>query len=99
MTDNQILNRREEFANRYIPAATWRAAGLTLTTCQWDLFFQEEIDEVGAYNVDFHDNDLIPINATLLKPLKRFPQCLADTRAIKSKVSSSRSVNPANSPG
>jgi PAS domain S-box-containing protein len=32
LTDNLILNRREQFAHRYIPAATWGVAGLALAT-------------------------------------------------------------------
>lgn len=39
MTDNQILNRREQFAYRYIPAATWGVAGLALTTGAVGLIF------------------------------------------------------------
>jgi PAS domain S-box-containing protein len=32
LTDNLILNRREQFAHRYIPSATWGVAGLALAT-------------------------------------------------------------------
>ena len=39
MTDNLILNRREQFAHRYIPAATWGVAGLALTTGAVGLIF------------------------------------------------------------
>jgi PAS domain S-box-containing protein len=39
LTDNQILNRREQFAHRYIPAATWAVAGLVLATGVVGLIF------------------------------------------------------------
>ncbi len=39
MTDNQIVNRREQFAHRYIPAATWGVAGLALATGVVGLLF------------------------------------------------------------
>lgn len=43
------------------------------------------IGEVGAYGVNFHDNDLIPINATPTerdKILKEFKKALADTGLV-----------------
>jgi xylose isomerase len=43
------------------------------------------LGEVGAYGVNFHDNDLIPIDATPAKRdqiLKEFKQALADTGLV-----------------
>ena len=43
------------------------------------------LGEVGAYGVNFHDNDLIPIDATLAERtaiLKRFRKALADTGLV-----------------
>jgi xylose isomerase len=43
------------------------------------------LGEVGAYGVNFHDNDLIPIDATPAERdqiLKEFRQALADTRLV-----------------
>lgn len=41
MTDNLILNRREQFAHRYIPAATWGVSGLAFATGAVGLVFPE----------------------------------------------------------
>jgi PAS domain S-box-containing protein len=39
LIDNQILDRREQFAHRYIPVATWGVAGLALATGAVGLIF------------------------------------------------------------